>query len=389
MTPKHLPGIVLGSDDAWEKEPDEFTVAVEKGMKGLSYGFDNGLIRTNNYLYGTHRGRYYLLGAESGVGKTTLGDYMFVIKMWLDCKAKGVPFKCLYLSFELSKREKIARWTSTFVKLLFNVDIPSDYIMGRIPGLTLSRDHFQMVRMAKRYVNEMLKDVEVLEGGIHPTWVFNHIIKEYYEKLGKVHRDKPKHSKDPGFIRGFTPHDPQLVTMLLCDHVALAHNEKGLTNTKAIIDKLSNYAVTLKNTFDTIIVFLQQFSTELTSAHRMNKKGESVFAPQRLDFGDSKYTYRDADVVMGLISPIQFELETYKRYDIEQLMHYFLAMHLMKNRYGSASRMIPLFINPIAGVFEELPPEPTNELAMQPYYDKVHSLEQESEKFRPKIAAAA
>lgn len=382
MNPNHLPGIVLG-DDNWDKQPDQFTVAVEKGMSGLSYGMSNGLTRINKFLYGTHRGRYYLIGGDSATGKTTVADFMYVINLWMHCKNSGIPYKGVYLSFEISKREKIARWVSTFIKYLFGVDLPSDYIMGRIPGITLSQDHLQMVKVARQYVDELLKDLVVLEGGVHPTWVLNYMV-NFYETLGTIHRDKPKHSKDKGFIRGFTPHDPQLVTQLICDHVALGHEEKGVTGLKAIIDKFSIYAVMLRNTFDTIIVFLQQFATDLMSTHRMNKKGDAVLTPQRIDFGDSKYTFRDADVVFGLLSPIKFDMESYRKYDITRLFNYFLALHIMKNRYGTDCRMIPLFMNPIAGIFEELPQDPLNEMAMQPYYDKVEQLEKVTQSFSPK-----
>ena len=383
MNPNHLPGIVLGEDN-WEKQPDQFTVAVDKGRQGLSTGFANGLDRINNFLYGTHRGRYYLIGADSGVGKTTLADFMFVISLWLYCKSKGIPIKIVYLSFELSKREKIARWVSTFLKFLYDLDIPSDYIMGRITGMLVSDDHQQLIRMAKRYVDQFLLDCEVIEGGVHPTWVLNHMI-ELYESIGTIHRDPPpKGSKGKGFIRGYTPKNPQQVVVKVCDHMALGHEEKGVSGLKAVIDKFSIYDVFLRNTFDTIIVNLQQFATDLMSTHRMGKKGAEVLAPQRIDFGDSKYTYRDADVVFGLVSPMMFDEKTYQKYDIERLLNYFLACHLMKNRYGPASRMIPLFMNPIAGVFGELPRDPLNEMAMQPYYDKVVQLEQVTQSFSPK-----
>lgn len=382
MNPNHLPGIVLG-DDNWTKNPDQFTQAVERGREGFSIGFDNGLDRINQFLYGTHRGRYYLVGADSGVGKTTLADFMFVIKLWLDCRKKKVPVKIVYLSFELSKREKIARWTAMFIKFLYGLDIPSDYIMGRIPGMLLSDDHLVLVKMARRYVDLFLLDVDFVDGGVHPTWMLSYMV-EMYEKLGTVHRDPSKDPKKKGFIRGFTPHNPQLVTALVCDHLALGHEEKGVTGLKAVIDCYSKYAVMLRNTFDTIIIYIQQFASDLMSTHRMGKKGDQVFTPQRIDFGDSKYTYRDADVVMGLLSPIMFDQETYKKYDIDRLLNYFLACHLMKNRSGPAGRMIPLFVNPIAGIFEELPKDPLNELAMEPYYDKVQKLERTIELFSPK-----
>lgn len=391
MNPNHLPGIVLDEDN-WDKKPDVFTQAVDKGRKGMSAGFENGLSRINQFLYGTHRGRYYLIGADSGVGKTTLADFMFVIWMWLDCKRKGIPIKIVYLSFELSKREKIARWVSTFCWFLYGLDIPSDYIMGRIPGLLVSEDHQTLIRMAKRYVDQFLKDCEIIEGGVHPTWVLNHMIEVYegnpdknIKGLGKVIRDPvPKGSKAKGFIRGYIPHDPQQVVVKVCDHLALGHEEKGASTLKAIIDKFSVYDVVLRNTFDTTIVNLQQFATDLMSTHRSQKKGDSVLAPQRIDFGDSKYTYRDADVVFGLVSPSMFDEKSYKKYDITELMNYFLALHLMKNRHGPAARMIPLFMNPIAGIFEELPKEPTNMIAMEPFYKKVAQLESIITSFSPK-----
>lgn len=383
MTPQHLPGIVLV--DQWDKKPDAFTRSVEDGLKGLMQGMDNGMDRTNHYLYGTHKGRYYLIGADSGVGKTTLADFMYLIKLWLDCRAKGIPFKAVYLSFELSKEAKIARWVCTFIKFLFNVDLPSDYVVGRIPGLTMSLEHLQMVKIARQYVDAMLEDVDVIESGVHPTWIFSYVI-EKYEKWGTVHRAAPPKNKpnSKGLITGYTPHDPRMVTMLFIDHLALAHEEKGLVGMKAVIDRISQNAVFLKNTFKTIIVFLQQFTTDLVSTHRATKKEDVIYAPQRLDFGDSKYTYRDADVVFGLVAPVMFGVKTYWKYSIEKLMEYFLALHIMKNRYGPASRMMPLFMNRISGVFEELPNDPLNELAMEPYYNHVNKLENICQSFSPK-----
>jgi hypothetical protein len=383
ILPNHLPGIEL-ADDNWDKEPDEFVKSVNKGRQGLSAGFWNGLKRINDLIYGTHRARYYLIGADSGVGKTTLADFMYTISLWLDCKRRGVPIRIVYLSFELSKREKIARWVSLFIKLLFDQEVPSDYIMGRIPDLLLSDDHLRMVKIAKQYVNEFLKDCTVVEGGVHPTWILNHMV-ELHEALGTVHRMPSKDPKKKGMITGWTPKNPQQVVMMVCDHVALTHSEQG-AGLKATIDKLSNYGVMLRNTFDDIIVFLQQFSTDLVSTHRASKKGDSYIVPQRLDFGDSKYTYRDADVVFGLVSPIMFDEKTYKGYDITRLYNYFLACHVMKNRYGPASRMLPLFMNPIAGVFQELPIEPLNELAMEPWYNEVKRLEKVGSLFVPKAA---
>jgi hypothetical protein len=74
-----------------------------------------------------------------------------------------------------------------------------------------------------------------------------------------------------------------------------------------------------------------------------------------MDFGDSYYNFRDADLVMGLVKPVQYDLKTYHGWNLEELGQYFIALHLMKNRYGPADRMLPLFMNPVAGMFYDLP----------------------------------
>ena len=51
----------------WDKiDQDNFIDRVKSGREGLNEGLDNGLQRINKYIHGTHRGRYYLIGADSG-----------------------------------------------------------------------------------------------------------------------------------------------------------------------------------------------------------------------------------------------------------------------------------------------------------------------------------
>lgn len=52
----------------WEdrKEEDQFMAQIQRGRDGLNEGFSNGLKTINTYIHGTHRGRYILIGADSG-----------------------------------------------------------------------------------------------------------------------------------------------------------------------------------------------------------------------------------------------------------------------------------------------------------------------------------
>lgn len=361
----------------WETvDQDNFIDRVRRGREGLNEGLDNGLNRINKYIHGTHRGRYYLIGADSGVGKTTICDFMYLFSIWMACRKAGVKLYIKYFSFEISAAEKKAKWVCQWIKRIYNIDLSADYVMGRIPGKRLTDEHFKMVLRAYGVVEEMMKDIEIIDHLLHPTGMLNTLIENHYEKIGTVIRDTPKEGKKKGMIRGYKGKDPTAVTLAVVDHMALINIENGATVTKQIMDRWSLYSVQLRNIFGTILINIQQFSTSMMSAYREQKKTEAAIAPQRLDFGDSTYTYRDADVVFGLVKPIQFSLPMFQNFNLrEELGTYFLALYLMKNRYGPADRVLPLFINPLAGMFWDLP-ESSADPSLKFYNDEAKRLDQ-------------
>ena len=368
--------------DNTERKKDPFLVQLERGMDGQNIGLSNGLFHVNQYIYGTHKARYYLLGGESGAGKTTIGDFMYVLNAWQSAKAQGRPIKIFYLSFEIGKTEKLYRWCSYYIFLKWNLQLPSDYLQGRINGKLVTDQHSMMILEAYGTVKEMLKDINIVQDTLHPTKVFEDLIESHFAKHGTVDRAKlsaedAKKGKK-GYVKGYTENDPAFITILIADTLNLVGTEMGL-DTKGAMDKLSKYAIVLRNLFHCTVVFYQQFSTDMMATYRgmMGKKNEASITPQRLDFGDSKTTYRDADVVIGFIKP-QNDLQKFHKYDLgveEGLGNWFTAAFLMKNRYGPASRMSPLFVDGISGFVYDLPLEPTNPLRMEEWYDKAKQLE--------------
>lgn len=383
--------------EQWQKEHNNsFIHQVQRGRLGHNKGLDNGLTSVNNYVYGTHRARYYLIGAESGAGKTTLADFMYVLSAWASAKQRGVNIKIFYCSFEISRLLKEARWCSYYISLRYNVELPSDYILGSINGVYLTDDHMAMVQEAYRMVTEIMKDVIFLEDAVHPTAIFEGIITTHFERNGTLERtpvtaeDRKKGRK--GYVKSYTAFNADDVTLLVVDHMALIGSELGL-DLKGNMDKLSRYFVILRNMFNCTIIAIQQFSADLLAAKRersnnsSGNKQASMIAPQRLDFGDSKTTYRDADVVFGMVKPSEFEIAQYQGYDLSApkdggLGGYFLILYLMKNRYGPSDKKFALFINYVAGICYDLPQEFDK---IQPWYDKALQLDQLCLQYSPKV----
>ncbi len=270
---------------------------------GKNLGIAFCLKQIDRALFGLQQARYYLIGSDSGIGKTTIVDFLFVIKAWITAKEQGRAFKCRYYSFEISEEEKLAKWVCTVVKILHDVEFHVDYVMGRIQGMTITDADQVLIDEALLFITEILKDVTIIDTPKNPTAVFHDAI-EYAESIGQVHRtevtSKKKKDKDGKFVRttyitGFTPNDPDQITLFALDHVALAIPEMGM-DTKATIDTLSKYFVFIRNRFRFSVVAVQQFNTELQSVER-RKLRAAALSPARNDFGDSKYTYRDRPAV--------------------------------------------------------------------------------------------
>lgn len=357
---------------------------IDRGRQGLNVGVPTMNAHVDKYTYGMHQARYYLIGADSSVGKTTIADFLYVLNAYWQAKIMGRKLYIFYYSFEISKEQKMLRWISFFVYLLYGQSLPSDYIDGKITGMRLTDEHLKMVQYATAYVDEMMESIVFVEDSLHPTRIFHDLIEGHYEQIGKVHRGKSHDGKKKGPITGWEPNDPMAITLLVLDHAALLSPEQGF-DTKQTIDLMSKYIVTLRNLFNMTAVVVQQFNTDMTSYNRMNRKGDSVIAPQRIDFGDSRYTFRDADVVFGAIKPAMYDIESYYGYSVKDLKEYLVMFHLMKNRWGADHKALPMFINPIAGYVKCLPVS-SIDIAMDPFVKEAIELDKLVQLFTPKAA---
>lgn len=370
---------------------DKFLWQLKRGIQGHNIGHDNGMPNLSKHIHGTHKARYYLIGGESGCFKTTLTDFMFVFKSWESAKKRGTPIKIYYWSFEIGKIEKMFRWCSYIIYIKHGIQLPSSYLQAQQATLT-DKKHINMILQAYAIVTEMMKDIVIIEDICHPTKIFEAMVEEHFAKHGTVERTKvpveelKKNPNKKGYVKGYTENDPDLVTISIIDHLALVGHELSL-GTKDLMDKMSKYNIVLRNLFYCTPVDIQQFSTDMMSTYRgtFGKKTEGSITPSRLDFGDSKATYRNADIVLGAVKP-QNDMKMFHGYNLdpdEGLGDYFVAWYLMKHRYGAANRMIPLFVDPIVGIPFDLPLD-NNDFSMQEWYQKAQQIDKICQTFSPK-----
>jgi hypothetical protein len=377
----------------WNLE-DDFINQIERGILGKNIGLYRGLDRIDKYIHGTHQGRYYLTAASSGVGKTTKVDFD-LIWTWISAKKSNKLLKIFYCSFEVSKTDKKAKWCCTFIKLRYNVDLDPNYILGRIKGHTVTAEHLELIKQGYGMVQEFMKDIVLVDHAMNPSGIFLSIIDTHFSKYGEVQRatlseeDKKKGRK--GKIIGYINKTPDLRTILVVDHIGLLAHELGL-NPHDLIFEMSKKFVQLKNVFNCTIFAIQQFSIGLLAANREmvvrngGKNVENLITPDKEDLAVCKSTFNDADYVEAYVAPNKFGLTEYMMFKCVSVADgglgtYFVMQYLMKNKYGQDQKKCPLFMNPVSGVFYDLPIEFGQE---EEYYEMAKQIDKLCQDYSPK-----
>lgn len=342
--------------------------AIERGLKGDNQPLYNGLDRSNELLLGTLRGKYYLIGAESSVGKTSFADYSFLISPYMRSLEVELPYniKYFYYSFELSKEVKYINWLCAIIYLKEGVVIDPNKAMGYLYPEVLNERELFLVKKYEPLVNTLFANM-TFNTSSNPTgmlfeireWLANNgkeITEEFIDEQGNK-----KHK-----VIEYIPNDPKQMVIVIVDHLALMTIESNNT-LKQNMDLMSKYLIKLRNIYNITPVVIQQFNTGLTSVHRQAtmRNMENQITPQRADFGDSTYTYQDSDFVIAGVSPYRYDLNTYKGYRIlgnNALRNKATFWCVIKNRPLGREGIIPLYRNTSFPLFTELPRIGTPEL---------------------------
>jgi len=341
-----------------------FKERITKGLDGSYQGLANGFSRINKYIFGIQRGCYTVLGGLSGAAKTTFLDYI-LLEAIKDAKLKNIPINIFYYCLEINEETKKANWLSTLIYQKYKIVVEPEKIKGL--------GDYRLIKDEQLLVDDLLPELEEIWSKIN--WVFNSINPtglyfecwKFMEKRGKfqyIDYVTEKGEKKQR-IDKFIADNPNEYNIIAADHLALFSRERDYT-LKENIDKISEYAVSLRNTFNMTIFFLQQFNQTLNSVDRQKFKGVDL-SPQQNDFKDSSNPYQDSDIALGLLNAYKMGMEECLEYNINKsplgLKHRFRMLKIIKNRLSRDDIAIGLFFHPEAGRFKEFPPveEMTND----------------------------
>jgi energy-coupling factor transporter ATP-binding protein EcfA2 len=196
-----------------------FKDRISAGLNGKYEGLSNGFSRINDYIFGTQKGCYTLLGGQSGSAKTTLVDFM-LLNALRDAKGKNINVNVFYYSLEIDEFSKKANWLSVLIYDKYKILIPPEVIKGL--------GKFRMTEEQQEIVNDTIPELEELWSkinwcweSINPTGIYSTIWK-HMEKRGTFDRENyiNEHGEVKERIVRYNNNDPHEYNIVIVDHIA-------------------------------------------------------------------------------------------------------------------------------------------------------------------------
>lgn len=287
------------------------------------------------------REMYYVVGGDTGTGKSAFTHFTFVLwpyMWWKTMVKKGetdIKLKIFIRSMERPFKFTAAKWAAIRIYMKYKVLVDPLKILGRRRS-QMADEHYQMVAEAFDYFEDAEDVVELIPGSVNPTGIFMQL-KDWANQNGKV-------ITEGKYKKRYVPNDPNLITLIIADHVGKAKTERSsgqnspMLTEKQTIDRLSDYIQEARDLWGFSGVAVQQFNRTIAAVDRRTKMD---LTPELQDFLGTGNTLRDADVVMSLFDPYQYQVAEWQQYKVGLMtdtfgINRFRGLSVLKNTYGAS-----------------------------------------------------
>lgn len=327
---------------------------IERGMEGGNTGLPMGMPRLEKYIPGLQKATTYLVGGESGSGKSKLAASMFIYNPYEHLKQIGrvSDYEVLMLSLEIEKRQVLINAAINRLYRKYNILTDVNMVLSRGEN-RCSQELYDLVCRELDWWEQLEDVLTIIDIGQGPTGINKAVLAHMYKK-GTVYKKTVDNGDGPFQVFDrFEYHNPDLIVSPQVDHVGLQRTEKDLRHKKELIEKLStDYAIPWRNNFGCSPLFVQQLNRTLSSSDRA--KIDRV-RPQLSDFKESAATQEDANVVLALFSPNRYSIPVWEGYEVARMRDRFRGISILKNRDGQADKILGAKFIGECGYFEEMP----------------------------------
>lgn len=339
--------------------------------------------RFRSQLPGIEQEQYVLVTAGAKIGKTQLASfiYMYSVLEYVFNHQDQCSCHIIYFNMEESEQRIRHRYMSYLINKLDGERISPQDLRSTSSDFPLPQEILDKFSSDQRYIERLEffdKCVQFESEETNPTGILR-VCEDYAKKVGKYATAKT-HSRSNEFqeietFQSYEPYDKNHYKIAIFDHVSLVDQERGMS-LKQSMDKLSEYCVKyLRNRLKYNIVWIQQQAMESEGLEAMKQK---KMVPAVTYLSDTKYSARDANVVLALFDPSMFGLKNWLGYKIddngEGLKTHARFLYMLRGRDGEAGGVCPLFFDGATCTFEELP-LPSDTLSLVNYYKRVKEMQ--------------
>jgi len=231
------------------------------------------------------------------LGKTSFTDDVFLYGAYDHYKSlkdkgelDGFELDIDYFSFEIDTTTKIIKGIVRKLWHDYGIIADANTILSKGEHYC-SQELYDIIRSFRSYFDDLEEVLTIMDMPDNCTGINKYLVNKAKTKGEMFHQNINKDPNGEPILRfsHFVPQNTKRYHLFFVDHLALLLEERGM-NTKQNMDKLSSYAVGLRNNFGMTPVIIQQMSFDSTNDERF-KSGR--LTPTVRDFGDSKYSVRD------------------------------------------------------------------------------------------------
>lgn len=322
------------------KGKERFYELVKQGREGANKGLSVGLPKMEMYIDGLLPGTSYLIGAQSGVGKSTFALYTFVYKPLMDYlegfnEVDRDPTWVMF-NLEMTQDQIYAKLVSMYIFEKYNEQLTFKEIFSRGKDVTISDEHYDLLQECGDFLDILDERMIFYDDSLN----FDSYKQRTHEVLCKY--------GEFDLDGNYTPKDKNKLIVFIIDHMSLINGR----DKKAEMDAISDESVQLRNKTNCSHVHIMQFNRGANNPERLK---QALQEPDSSDFKDSGTMYEASQIVLALHSPHKFKLTRYREYDISKLQQNFISCILLKTRFGTSDIACGLGFYGDCSTYKELP----------------------------------
>jgi hypothetical protein len=192
--------------------------------------------------------------------------------------------------------------------------------------------------------------IYMIEERENPTGVRNRII-SYAESRGKFsYREDKFKDKTVKRVTGYKYNNPNHFTIIIFDHVRKVLFERGWTQIKQAVDKLSEYEVDLRNLCDFTFVNIVHINRDLASVQRRVLDEDRIYPGPDL-LKDTGNLSEDSNYVITMFNPMDDKFNLKKHFGMiirdtkgNKLYPNLRTIHLVESRNAEAPQHIKVLM---------------------------------------------